>query len=79
MWSNKEAKFVKLWQERECLYNISSKDYHDRSKKESAWREISEELQLPSQYLLVYKTNHPISQVSSNLITHLNVLHIINV
>ncbi|XP_013861240.1 uncharacterized protein LOC106515779 isoform X2 [Austrofundulus limnaeus] len=52
MWSNKEAQFVKLWQQRECLYNISSKDYHDRSKKESAWREISEELQIPTREVI---------------------------
>ncbi|XP_024859936.1 uncharacterized protein LOC108231246 isoform X2 [Kryptolebias marmoratus] len=46
MWANKEVRFVKLWQQQECLYDISSKDYHNRSKKERAWREISEELQI---------------------------------
>ncbi len=35
-----EEKLIELWREKECLYDVSSQLYHDRVKKEAAWREI---------------------------------------
>ncbi|ROI15086.1 hypothetical protein DPX16_15527 [Anabarilius grahami] len=42
-----EEKFVELWQQYSCLYDVSSRDYHDRLKKEKCWRTIAEALQQP--------------------------------
>ncbi len=39
-------KTYKLWREKECLYDVSSQLYHDRVKKEAAWREIALEIQI---------------------------------
>ncbi len=35
-----QEKLIELWREKECLYDVSSQLYHDRVKKEAAWREI---------------------------------------
>ncbi|KAL1249043.1 hypothetical protein QQF64_022361 [Cirrhinus molitorella] len=45
--SHKEQILLELWQQRACLYNVSSSCYHGHVKKDAAWKEIAEELQLP--------------------------------
>ena len=46
-WTNeKEDELVELWQERPCLYLISSTEYADRVKKSIAVREVADELRL---------------------------------
>ncbi len=44
-----EEKLIELWREKECLYDVSSQLYHDRVKKEAAWREITLEIQIPGE------------------------------
>ena len=44
-WTNKkEDELVELWEERPCLYLISSPEYADRVKKSIAVREIADTL-----------------------------------
>jgi len=47
--SNKEESLVELWQQKPCLFDVSASCYHDRTKKDEAWKEIAEELQLPGE------------------------------
>ncbi|XP_076862889.1 uncharacterized protein LOC143514949 [Brachyhypopomus gauderio] len=42
-----EDKFVELWQQYPCLFDIASREYHDRVRKERSWRDIAEAIQLP--------------------------------
>ncbi|KAI7802736.1 uncharacterized protein LOC130562529 isoform X2 [Triplophysa rosa] len=42
-----EEKFVELWQQYSCLYDISSRDYHDKEIKDESWRTIAEAVQQP--------------------------------
>ncbi|XP_048054368.1 uncharacterized protein LOC125273144 [Megalobrama amblycephala] len=42
-----EEKFVELWQQYGCLYDVTARDYHDRLKKEKCWRTIAEALKQP--------------------------------
>ena len=42
-----EDVLVEAWGERECLYNLTLKEYHIREKKEKAWYEISCLLGIP--------------------------------
>ncbi len=41
-----EENIIELWQEHECLYNVTSKTYHNRSDKEKSWVSIAEALNL---------------------------------
>ncbi|XP_077052052.1 uncharacterized protein LOC143747045 [Siphateles boraxobius] len=43
-----EERFVELWQQYSCLYDVSSREYHDRIQKEKCWRTIAETLQQPT-------------------------------
>ncbi|KAK0137739.1 hypothetical protein N1851_026071 [Merluccius polli] len=42
-----ETRFVEMWQQYPVLYDVTSKDYHDRVKKEKCWQEIAVDLELP--------------------------------
>ncbi|XP_030237135.1 uncharacterized protein LOC115561314 [Gadus morhua] len=47
-WSNTmETTLVEMWQQRPCIFDVSSKDFHDRVKRDKAWREIADTLDLP--------------------------------
>ena len=41
-----EGLLVELWQVRPCLYNISSPEYSDRSKKAAAMGEIAGQINM---------------------------------
>lgn len=41
-WSvEKEDKFIELWQQHDCLYNVSSDRFYDRMEKEKKWCQIA--------------------------------------
>ncbi|CAI5660123.1 unnamed protein product [Oreochromis niloticus] len=42
-----EAQLVELWQAHPSLFDVASKDYHDRNKRDRSWMEIAAQLQLP--------------------------------
>jgi hypothetical protein len=42
----KEDRFIELWRETQCLYDISSKAYSNRCTKNRALKDIAEKLQL---------------------------------
>lgn len=42
--SEMEERLVELWQEHECIYNVSSKNYHNRFEKENCWIVIANAL-----------------------------------
>ncbi|XP_041850012.1 olfactory marker protein a isoform X1 [Melanotaenia boesemani] len=44
--SEMENKLVELWEERECLFNVSAKSYHSRNDKDKSWQEIASAMQL---------------------------------
>ncbi len=45
-----EESLIELWQQSACLYDISSSDYHNREEKDKRWREVSDALQMPSEF-----------------------------
>ena len=50
-WSNTmETTLVEMWQQRPCIFDVSSKDFHDRVKRDKAWREIADTLDLPGKF-----------------------------
>ncbi|CAI5661128.1 uncharacterized protein LOC112842915 [Oreochromis niloticus] len=42
-----EAQLVELWQAHPSLFDVASKNYHDRNKRDRGWMEIAAQLQLP--------------------------------
>ncbi|XP_065135818.1 uncharacterized protein [Paramisgurnus dabryanus] len=42
-----EGRFIELWQQYSCLYDVSARDYHDRLIKDQCWQAISEALHQP--------------------------------
>ncbi|KAL3992616.1 interferon gamma receptor 1 [Sarotherodon galilaeus] len=42
-----EAQLVELWQAHPSLFDVASKNYHDRNKRDRSWMEIAAQLQLP--------------------------------
>ncbi|MDF4350755.1 hypothetical protein P3435_23840 [Vibrio parahaemolyticus] len=40
---------MELWQQKLCLFDVFSSCYHDHEKKDAAWKETAEELQLPGE------------------------------
>ncbi|CAM4674260.1 unnamed protein product [Leuciscus chuanchicus] len=42
-----EERMLEMWQQYECLFNVSSKEYHNRSDKEKSWGEIASDLNVP--------------------------------
>ncbi|KAL1268549.1 hypothetical protein QQF64_033912 [Cirrhinus molitorella] len=48
-----------LQKQRACLYNVSCSWYHDRVKKDAAWKEIAEELQLRASSAMDTATTPP--------------------
>ncbi|KAL3971397.1 fumarate hydratase, class II [Sarotherodon galilaeus] len=42
-----EAQLVELWQAHLSLFDVASKNYHDRNKRDRSWMEIAAQLQLP--------------------------------
>uniref|UniRef100_A0A1A8H8R2 MADF domain-containing protein n=1 Tax=Nothobranchius korthausae TaxID=1143690 RepID=A0A1A8H8R2_9TELE len=41
-WSSEmEERLVGMWQQRECLYNVSCKAYHNRNDRERSWAELA--------------------------------------
>lgn len=42
-----EGKLVELWQENECLFDVSSKEFHIREEKEKRWAAIAAALGRP--------------------------------
>ncbi|TDH13772.1 hypothetical protein EPR50_G00036380 [Perca flavescens] len=42
-----EERIVEMWQQHECLFNVSSKQYHNRDDKEKSWGEIAADFDLP--------------------------------
>ncbi|XP_062239063.1 uncharacterized protein wu:fb74b10 [Platichthys flesus] len=44
-----EHSLIEIWQEHQCLFDVSSSQYHNRVEKEKAWREIAKCLQQPVQ------------------------------
>ncbi|XP_016373045.1 uncharacterized protein LOC107712335 [Sinocyclocheilus rhinocerous] len=45
--SEMEEQLVEMWQQHDCLFNVSSKLYHNRSDKEKSWGEIASVLNVP--------------------------------
>ncbi|KAF7200673.1 uncharacterized protein [Nothobranchius furzeri] len=45
--SEMEDQLVGLWQQRECLYKVSCRTYHNRNDKERSWAEIASALDIP--------------------------------
>ncbi|XP_016355152.1 uncharacterized protein LOC107698613 isoform X2 [Sinocyclocheilus anshuiensis] len=45
--SEMEEQLVEMWQQHDCLFNVSSKLYHNRSDKEKSWGEIASLLNVP--------------------------------
>ena len=45
-----ETTVVEMWQQRPCIFDVSSKDFHDRVKRDKAWREIADTLDLPGKF-----------------------------
>ncbi len=41
-----------MWQEHECLFDISNEMYHNRAEKEKRWTEIANALQQPGELTL---------------------------
>lgn len=51
-WSEeKESKFLELWQQHDCLYNMLADRFYDRAEKERKWAEIATVLELPGKCL----------------------------
>uniref|UniRef100_A0A1A8JEE4 MADF domain-containing protein n=3 Tax=Nothobranchius TaxID=28779 RepID=A0A1A8JEE4_NOTKU len=47
-WSSEmEERLVGMWQQRECLYNVSCKAYHNRNDRERSWAELATALDMP--------------------------------
>ncbi|XP_051272769.1 uncharacterized protein wu:fb74b10 [Dicentrarchus labrax] len=47
-WSvEKEDRFLELWQQHECLYNLTGDRFYDRIEREKKWSEIATALELP--------------------------------
>lgn len=44
-----EQNFIELWQEHECLYDVSHEMYHNRAEKEKRWTEITNALNQPGE------------------------------
>ena len=44
---------IDLWQDHECLYNVSCKDYHNRYEKDKRWRQIASTLNIPGEIFQV--------------------------
>ncbi|XP_073731832.1 uncharacterized protein [Misgurnus anguillicaudatus] len=42
-----EQNLIELWQEHECLYDVSHEMYHNRAEKEKRWTEIANALNQP--------------------------------
>ncbi|XP_028314433.1 uncharacterized protein LOC114470425 [Gouania willdenowi] len=43
----KELNFIGLWQQHPSLFNVSSGSYHDRKRRDAAWKNIAACLRLP--------------------------------
>ncbi|XP_029953718.1 uncharacterized protein LOC115393067 [Salarias fasciatus] len=43
----KENKLLELWEQHECLYNLSSDKFHNKIERERKWVEIASVLELP--------------------------------
>ncbi|GAA6234925.1 uncharacterized protein LOC108885274 [Lates japonicus] len=43
----KEDRFLELWQQHECLYNLSADKFYDKMEREKKWAEIAALLELP--------------------------------
>ncbi len=48
-----EENVIELWQEHECLYDISTKMYYNRAEKEKRWTEIANALQQPGELVKI--------------------------
>lgn len=44
-----EESLVELWQEHQCLFDVSDDLYHNRAEKEKRWTEIANSLQRPGE------------------------------
>lgn len=42
--NSENIKFVKLIQDRECLYDYTNQDYIDKEKQEQAWAEVAAQM-----------------------------------
>ena len=40
--SEREDILISMWEERACLYDVSSKDFRNRDRKRQAWAEIAQ-------------------------------------
>ncbi len=47
-----EENLIEMWQEHECLFDISNEMYHNRAEKEKRWTEIANALQQPGELTL---------------------------
>lgn len=45
----KEDRFLELWQQHECLYNLSADKFYDKMEREKKWAEIAALLELPGE------------------------------
>ena len=55
-WSDeKEENLVILWSENPCLFDIQSKDYSNRLKKEAAYQDIAAKLNMTSKIILILR------------------------
>ena len=50
-WNNiMETTLVEMRQQRPCIFVVSTKEFHDRVKRDTAWREIADTLDLPGKF-----------------------------
>jgi hypothetical protein len=54
----KEDRFIELWRETPCLYDISSKAYSNRCTKNRALEDIAEKLQLTGIHIHLAYVSH---------------------
>ncbi|XP_033466660.2 uncharacterized protein LOC117246795 [Epinephelus lanceolatus] len=57
-WSiEKENRLLQLWQQHNCLYDLSADRFHDRLEREKRWAEIASALELPVEDVKVRATS----------------------
>lgn len=70
--SEMEDILVDLWQDHECLYNVSCRNYHIRTEKDRSWRDIAAALSVPGNFEMQH-----VAQALDTLWTFQRILYFI--
>ena len=50
---NQTSKLIELYHERDHLWNISMKEYHDKNKRDLAFQDIAREVQISGKFNII--------------------------